>query len=436
MTTTGKQMDRSHATRVLAGTLFAFLLLITPAAAANTCGDTNNVCQIDTNISSDTTWIDGNVYVIIADVNVTGSGTDLTIQPGAVVKYAPSKSLIVIDGGRIVANGTADKNIIFTSCKDQRSFTGSTNQNTSNISGCTGTHAASDYNTALWIKSNANMTKSDSFSYLRMIDGNTAIRLDLNVGSIHDSNFDSFGKTSALTPTILLNVSTDINIYNNNFSNLPISTYGVRLISASFYGEIHDNTTNNAYSLFHSGSFGSVINAKIYKNTLKNAPSFALWINFSSDVNVANTRIFDNNINATGSTNPVGITFFASSIQNTTEVYNNRFSGFSGGSAAGITITAYAATNTNPTIYNNLFTDYSSRSTAISIAQGQAVVTAVSNTLIYNNTFANFSADSNVFLRTYTVMVSHSTITRNIFANIGGKVFNGADNNIAMSNNA
>src|SRR3972149_12317223 len=128
--------------------LIVFFLFVGSSAvlagppALNSCGDSNYVCTIDSNISSDQNWVDGNTYVILADVNVTGTGTDLNIAPGEVVKYGVGRSLIARDGGRVLANGTVDKNIIFTSCKDQNSYAGATNANTSTVIGCSGAPTA------------------------------------------------------------------------------------------------------------------------------------------------------------------------------------------------------------------------------------------------------------------------------------------------------
>src|SRR3989344_5009243 len=215
-----------------------FAVLFSPLVlAANSCGDSNRVCTIDSNISVDQNWVDGNTYVILADVNVTGAGTDLNIAPGTVVKDGVGRSLIARDGVRILANGTVDKNIIFTSCRDQNSYAGSANVNTATVSGCSGAPDSSDYNTAIWVRSNAGYSKSDSFSFLKVFDENTGIRLDQNLGSVHDSNFMVIGQSG-----ILVSLSSDVNLFNNSFQNIsgPGGANGI-LILASFSGEIHDS---------------------------------------------------------------------------------------------------------------------------------------------------------------------------------------------------
>ncbi len=70
---------------------------------------------ISSNISSNTTWTAGNVYVIQNSVSVN-SGVTLTIQPGAIVKFAPGTLLTV--NGILNAVGAAANKIYFTSLKD------------------------------------------------------------------------------------------------------------------------------------------------------------------------------------------------------------------------------------------------------------------------------------------------------------------------------
>ncbi|MDO8625330.1 MAG: hypothetical protein Q7R47_04575, partial [Candidatus Diapherotrites archaeon] len=210
--------------RILA--LLAFVIFATSVSGANSCGDTNHVCTLDTNISTSTSFIDGNTYVLLQDINVTGSSTVLTIAPGAVIKPLANRSLIAIDGGRIVANGTADKNIIFTSCKDQNSYTGSTNADTSTVSGCSGATAFSDYNTGIWVRTASGMTRSDSLSFLKILNAKVGIRLDQNIDSIHDSNFWHVGATAAAFGINF--VGGDANIYNNTFSDVNTG-YGINV---------------------------------------------------------------------------------------------------------------------------------------------------------------------------------------------------------------
>lgn len=65
-------------------------------------------------ISTPTTWLKEKVYVITGDVSVTST---LTIEPGTVVKIDGAR-ISVNNSGKIIANGTAEEKIIFTSLFD------------------------------------------------------------------------------------------------------------------------------------------------------------------------------------------------------------------------------------------------------------------------------------------------------------------------------
>ncbi|MEZ4916129.1 MAG: hypothetical protein R2836_04000 [Chitinophagales bacterium] len=98
-------------------------------AANETCVDGECVAnepaedvQVTTNITADTHWTADNIYVLTKRVYVE-SGATLTIDPGTVIKGETgtgtnSKALIVSQGGRILAEGTAALPIIFTSVND------------------------------------------------------------------------------------------------------------------------------------------------------------------------------------------------------------------------------------------------------------------------------------------------------------------------------
>ena len=79
--------------------------------------------QVTSNITSNTTWETGKVYVLSSRIAVV-SGVTLTIQPGVIVKGqagtgANATALLVARGGKLMAEGTADAPIIFTSVADE-----------------------------------------------------------------------------------------------------------------------------------------------------------------------------------------------------------------------------------------------------------------------------------------------------------------------------
>src|SRR5690606_27978278 len=85
-------------------------------------GSETNV-EISSNITSNTTWETGKVYVLAGRIAVT-SGVTLTIQPGVIVKGevgsgANATALLIARGAKIMAEGTAAQPIIFTTVADE-----------------------------------------------------------------------------------------------------------------------------------------------------------------------------------------------------------------------------------------------------------------------------------------------------------------------------
>lgn len=86
-----------------------------------------NVIQVNSNntsinITTPTTWTAGNVYVIKKDVRVSSV---LTIEPGVVIKIQDAQ-IEISTNGKIIANGTANNRIVFTSFNDD-SYCGDSN---------------------------------------------------------------------------------------------------------------------------------------------------------------------------------------------------------------------------------------------------------------------------------------------------------------------
>jgi len=73
-------------------------------------------------ITEDETWTSNNIYTLQGKVVIDGGAT-LTIQPGTIIKGASGEgvnasALVIAQGAKIMAQGTADKPIIFTSAGD------------------------------------------------------------------------------------------------------------------------------------------------------------------------------------------------------------------------------------------------------------------------------------------------------------------------------
>jgi hypothetical protein len=85
-------------------------------------GNTSGIV-VSSNITKNTTWETGKVYVLSGRISVV-SGVTLTIQPGVIVKGevgtgANATSLVIARGGKINAAGTATQPIIFSSVADE-----------------------------------------------------------------------------------------------------------------------------------------------------------------------------------------------------------------------------------------------------------------------------------------------------------------------------
>jgi hypothetical protein len=79
--------------------------------------------SVTANITQNTTWEAGKIYILEGRIEVV-SGVRLTIQPGVVVKGregsdANATALLIARGGKLMAEGTSEAPIIFTSVADE-----------------------------------------------------------------------------------------------------------------------------------------------------------------------------------------------------------------------------------------------------------------------------------------------------------------------------
>lgn len=78
---------------------------------------------VESNITANTTWTKDKIYELATRVTVV-SGVTLTIEPGTIVKGQPgtgtnATALLIARGGKLMADGTANEPIIFTSTSDE-----------------------------------------------------------------------------------------------------------------------------------------------------------------------------------------------------------------------------------------------------------------------------------------------------------------------------
>lgn len=76
----------------------------------------SNTVEVSGDVAASTTWSADKIYLLKGNVFVTGNAT-LTIEPGTIIKgdKATKGALIITRGAKIMAVGTADKPIVFTS---------------------------------------------------------------------------------------------------------------------------------------------------------------------------------------------------------------------------------------------------------------------------------------------------------------------------------
>ncbi|PRP96075.1 hypothetical protein [Enhygromyxa salina] len=75
-------------------------------------GDTVTISE---DISEDTTWTADKTYMLAPDTLVFVNGATLTIEPGTLIRGGAGSALVIEKDARIVAEGTADAPIVFTS---------------------------------------------------------------------------------------------------------------------------------------------------------------------------------------------------------------------------------------------------------------------------------------------------------------------------------
>ena len=105
--------------------LFSLVVIASLLSGKAAAGTIN----VESNITSDTTWSSSNTYVLTDIIYVTGDAT-LTIEAGTTIKGEPKSAgafdpgtLVITQGSKIEAVGTAEAPIIFTSTEDDGSLT-------------------------------------------------------------------------------------------------------------------------------------------------------------------------------------------------------------------------------------------------------------------------------------------------------------------------
>ena len=71
---------------------------------------------VNSNITANTTWTKNNIYLLQGGCLYVTNEATLTIEPGTIIK-GDQAALIISRGSKIIADGTANRPIVFTSNK-------------------------------------------------------------------------------------------------------------------------------------------------------------------------------------------------------------------------------------------------------------------------------------------------------------------------------
>jgi hypothetical protein len=216
----------------------------------SSCENGNSPCTpsiviIDTDVNTPTTWNSCNVYVI--SVNQISVTSTLTIEPGTVIKFADivsDNSILVSSSGSIVANGTAEKPIIFTSFKDDD------HGGDSNGDGSLTTPASKDWG-GIIINNNNSVFTHCTFMYggegPNISTGQPTLEFSLYAGTIDNCIFAYNGGENTLAGYGVVDARS---CQNTNFS----------ITNSTFYGNIKPLFLNPFISVDNSNIFHNPAN--------------------------------------------------------------------------------------------------------------------------------------------------------------------------------
>ncbi|MDD5163481.1 MAG: hypothetical protein PHD95_04705, partial [Candidatus ainarchaeum sp.] len=435
------------------------LAIITTILIANASADLITITSaICTSPDNNQTWFDGNTYFLNVDSNVDVSNCQLTINPGAIVKFKINVAnyLNITNKGVLKAQGTSTNKIVFTSGVDDSIGTAA-QEHVEGVFPKKG-----DYGTAINFSNTAGLT-SDANDLFNLNIGYSSKAIEFGFASsrtynsihdlnVHDTNVAVLANNGSIRIAGKLK-----NFYNNTITDnnaVTAATAGVSMTGAGAITNFYDNTIfNNSTAGAGAGVriVGSVTN--FYNNQITynvitgNSAVEGAGVRIAGEI----TNFYDNNIsnNATSVQNGTGIyfggivsNFFDNVISNNASVsgngaglffdvsgdatnfFNNDISNNSTilGHGAGIYANDYLTGN----VYNNVFQKNSAHA-------GSGIYCGVSIGNLYNNLFFDNNANT-----PHGIIENDGSITNlqnNVFAYNSGTAIVDSVGGIATSNN-
>lgn len=205
--------------------------------------DVTNIVDVDEDITQPTTWLDGMVYEVRQDIEVKST---LTVQPGAIVKFADGCGLRIDSTGQIIAQGTAEKAIVFTSLNDD-SHDGESNQNS-------GPAAAGAWGGVI-LNSNGNVFEHCEFYYGGSSDG-TMLDLGATSGNTVTNCTFAYSEGVGLYAGQASGATITNNAFYGNYAPLVISVK-LSLDDSNVFEPPSGGDANTRQGIFVSDAFGA-----------------------------------------------------------------------------------------------------------------------------------------------------------------------------------
>lgn len=266
-----------------------------------------------------TIWWPDTVYQVTGTPLNIGNGKTLLIKPGTIVKLSTGNYIYPNGNGSLVAKGTNDSLIVFTSIKDDSYGGDSNNDGTSTGPNSGDWHSIYLYNNS----ANSSITNSiikfaGNSNYTIYVESSAPTFKNLFMTNSKNDGFNLYNSTVTID-SVNISSSGRYGIYLNSNSTLTLTNSvitsngsdGVRVNNSGTQKLLlvdHCNISfNGGTGIYSANSSGNQI---ISNNTLE-GNSWGMWLYNTSGTNTIQNNIVKDNIES-------GITTSAASIQNNT----------------------------------------------------------------------------------------------------------------------